>query len=227
MIKAVIFDFDNTLMDFMRMKEVAVKTAVDAMLDAGFDIPREKLKKEIYKIYRKDGIEDQKVLDKTMLKVLGKVDYKILAAGIVGYRRAKEGIMALYPHVHLTLAELMRMGIRMAVISDAPRLPVWMRIVTFHLHHYFDYVVSYEDTGERKPSPKPFKMALDLLKLPADQTLMVGDWLERDIAGAKKVGMKAVFAKYGDTKGDDKSVNPDYTINDIVELIDIIKLENK
>ena len=35
MIKAVIFDFDNTLMDFMRMKKAAVETAVDAMIDAG------------------------------------------------------------------------------------------------------------------------------------------------------------------------------------------------
>ena len=35
MIKAVIFDLDNTLTDFMRMKENAVDAAVDAMVDAG------------------------------------------------------------------------------------------------------------------------------------------------------------------------------------------------
>ena len=40
MIKAVIFDIDNTLMDFMRMKRAAVDAAVDAMIDAGLAIPK-------------------------------------------------------------------------------------------------------------------------------------------------------------------------------------------
>ena len=35
MIKGVIFDFDNTLMDFMKMKRAAVEAAVEAMIDAG------------------------------------------------------------------------------------------------------------------------------------------------------------------------------------------------
>ena len=35
MIKAVIFDLDNTLVDFMRMKQAAVAAAVDAMIDCG------------------------------------------------------------------------------------------------------------------------------------------------------------------------------------------------
>jgi putative hydrolase of the HAD superfamily len=43
MIKAVIFDFDNTLMDFMRMKKAAVETAVDAMIDAGLPYKKEEM----------------------------------------------------------------------------------------------------------------------------------------------------------------------------------------
>ena len=37
MIRAVIFDLDNTLTDFMRVKDVAIEAAADAMLDAGLD----------------------------------------------------------------------------------------------------------------------------------------------------------------------------------------------
>jgi len=35
MIKAVIFDLDNTLIDFMKMKEASVNAAIEAMRDAG------------------------------------------------------------------------------------------------------------------------------------------------------------------------------------------------
>ena len=36
MIRAVIFDLDNTLVDFMQMKRLAVRAAVDAMIDAPY-----------------------------------------------------------------------------------------------------------------------------------------------------------------------------------------------
>ena len=34
-IKGVIFDLDNTLLDFMKMKEFAVKSAIKGMIEAG------------------------------------------------------------------------------------------------------------------------------------------------------------------------------------------------
>ena len=54
---------------------------------------------------------------------------------------------------------------------------------------------------------------------------MVGDWAERDIVGAKSVGMKTVFAKYGDTFNT-LTHEGDYEINDVSEIIDIVKKEN-
>ena len=35
MIKAIIFDLDNTLLDFMNMKKMAITAAVDGMVEAG------------------------------------------------------------------------------------------------------------------------------------------------------------------------------------------------
>ena len=55
---------------------------------------------------------------------------------------------------------------------------------------------------------------------------MIGDWAERDMVGASKVGMKTIFARYGDTFGTVES-NADYEVNDIAELIEIVMNENK
>ncbi|MGQ0645054.1 MAG: HAD family hydrolase [Elusimicrobiota bacterium] len=225
MIKAVIFDFDNTLMDFMRAKRAAVEAAAEAMVDSGLDMPKERMVEKIYKVYDKEGIEDQNVFDKVLTQEFGKINYKILAAGIVGYRRAKQGHMALYPHVHIALNDLAKMGIKMVVVSDAPRLQVWMRVVQMGIQHYFDDVVSFDDTGEKKPSPKPFRRALEILGVEAGEVIMIGDWAERDMVGAKAVGMRTCFARYGD-EFNTKASGADYEINDVLELVNIVRREN-
>ena len=225
MIKAIIFDIDNTLMDFMRMKRAAVDAAVDAMIDAGLALPKPEMVEKIFEVYWKEGIEDQNIFDKVLVKEFGHVDYKVLAAGILGYRRAKEGTMVLYPHVKMTLTELLRRGIKMGVISDAPRLPVWLRIVQLGLHHYFDHVITFDDTGERKPSPAPFKKALEVLGVKAAEALMVGDWADRDIKGAKGMGIQTAWAKYGD-EFHTKDSGADFVLTDIVQLLDIVKNQN-
>jgi putative hydrolase of the HAD superfamily len=221
MIKAVIFDLDNTLTDFMRMKENAVDAAVDAMIDAGLRYRPEEIKRKVYEVYEREGIEFQKVFDHALVEMLGEMDFKIHAAGIVGYRRAKEASLVLYPHVKVTLMDLMKRGIRLGVVSDAPRQEAWLRLCYLQLHHMFDFVTTFDDTQERKPSPKPFMRALDYFQLEPPQAIMVGDWPERDITGAGNLGMITVFARYGDTKGLKES-GADYEIDDVFELVDIV-----
>ncbi|MEK6542874.1 MAG: HAD family hydrolase, partial [Elusimicrobiota bacterium] len=129
-------------------------------------------------------------------------------------------------HVHPTLTALAKLGIRMAVVSDAPKLQVWMRIMALSIWHYFDTVVTIDDTGERKPSPKPFKLALERLGVGASETIMIGDWVDRDIVGAKGVGITAVFARYGDEFNTPAETIADYEVQDIAELVDIVNRLN-
>jgi hypothetical protein len=50
---------------------------------------------------------------------------------------------------------------------------------------------------------------------------MVGDWAERDVVGGRSLGMKTVFARYGDTFGTASS-GADYDIDDVFELVGIV-----
>jgi len=222
MIKLVIFDLDNTLTDFVRMKEVSIEAAIQAMIDAGLLVPPDRIRAEILKIYEDEGIEYQKVFNKLLVHLIGDVDYKILAAGIVGYRRAREAALVLYPHVKMTLVQLLSRGLKLAVISDAPRQEAWLRLCYLQLHHMFDMVITYEDTGEYKPSPAPFRMVLDKMGIQPQEALMVGDWPERDIVGAAELGIKTVFARYGDTFGTKES-GADYEIDDAYALVKIVE----
>jgi HAD superfamily hydrolase (TIGR01549 family) len=225
MIRAVIFDLDNTLTDFMKMKRAAIDAAVDGMLDAGLTLPREDVAARIYRVYDREGIEYQQVFDIFLKEALGQIDYKILSSAIVSYRRARDSYLVLYPHVNLTLLELLKRGLKLAVVSDAPRLQAWMRLAQLQLQHLFDTVVAFEDTGERKPSPKPFQRAIEMLAIEPAEAIMVGDWPERDMAGAAKVGIRTAFARYGDTFGTVHS-GADWDLNDVFELVGIVDSVN-
>jgi len=221
LIRAIVFDLDNTLTDFMKMKEAAITAAIDGMIDAGFRLPRQELRERVDAIYREQGLEFQRVFDELLEREFGEVDPKILASGIVAYRRARESALVLYPHAQMTLLELAKRGIRLGVVSDAPRLQVWMRLCSLSLQHVFDAVVTFEDTGERKPAPAPFRAVLRRLGVEPSDALMIGDWAERDVVGAASLGMKTVFARYGDTF-DTKHSGADYDVDDLFDLVKIV-----
>ncbi|MFL2994469.1 MAG: HAD-IA family hydrolase [Candidatus Neomarinimicrobiota bacterium] len=224
-IKGVVFDLDNTLLDFMKMKQVAVRSAIRGMIEAGLEIDEKKSFEDIITLYEKIGWENQKVFDVFLENSIGHVDNKFLAAGIVAYRRAREANLLAYPNVNKTLIKLTKLGMKLAVVSDAPSREAWMRIYYLNLHHFFDVVITFDDSGERKPSAIPFEMALKKLGLKPQSSLMIGDWPERDVVGAKKIGMRTAFAVYGDTFGT-KVSGADWDIKDISELTRIIKKTN-
>ena len=225
MIKGVVFDLDNTLLDFMKMKEFAVKAAIRGMIEAGLKVNEDKSYIEINSIYEEFGWENQKVFDVFLEKSIGHVDNKFLAAGIVAYRRAREANLMAYPNVNKTLMALTKSGIKLGVVSDAPSREAWMRIYYLNLYHYFDVVITYDDSGETKPSPIPFQLALDGMGLRPEETIMIGDWPERDVVGAQQIGMKTAFARYGDTFGTVNS-GADWDLNDIYQLVGIINEHN-
>jgi len=221
MLRAVIFDLDNTLTDFMRMKRVSIKAAIEEMIDAGLNMSPEEATEKLFDIYDREGIEDQRVFDRFLQEEFGEVDPRIHTAAILGYRRGREYTLVLYPHVKKTLLELAKRGLKLVVLSDAPRYQAWSRLCYLQLEHFFDHVITFEDTHVRKPDPAPFKKAIELLEMRPDEVIMVGDWPERDMVGGSTVGIKTVYAKYGDTSGAVVS-GADYEIDDISGLIPIV-----
>ncbi len=225
MIKAIIFDLDNTLMDFMRLKKASCEEAISAMIDSGLRMDKDNALKILFDLYEIYGIEDKEIFQKFLKKTTGKIDHKILANGIVAYRRVKNSYLAPYPGVTSTLLKLKQRGIKLAIVSDAPRLRAWTRLASLRLTDYFDIVVTFDDTKKYKPSPEPFKKALLKLKAKPGETLVVGDWPARDVEGAKKLGMKSCFAKYGAVRRFD-NVKADFVLENIRQLLDIVKDEN-
>lgn len=220
MIKAVLFDLDNTLIDFVRQKTICCKESVKAMIKAGLKADEKEAYTELMALYKPSSYEDPHIFQHYLKKVTGVISQKILSAGIVAYRKIVNELLTPYTGVNETLTKLKARGLKIGVLTDAPRLKAWIRLTTAGLADYFDTVITLGESKKKKPSITPFKKAITELDLKPDEILFVGDNPIRDIRGAKKSGMKTAYAKYGSfIEGDEK---PDYVLDDIKDLLNII-----
>lgn len=225
-IQAVLFDLDNTLVDFMRMKRTASDAAARAMVAAGadFDFSADEAGDILFGDYLAD-IEGDAVFanflrahHRQKLSLSQHHVDRITAAAVNAYLKAKMLQTEPYSGVRRTLVHLTRKGLRLGVLTDAPRFKAYQRLESAGLVDFFEFVLTFTDSGERKPHQKTFRAALDLFGLPPQAVLMVGDWPEKDMAGAKAVGMRTAWAAYG-KPGVPAPPEADFTLASAEELI--------
>lgn len=224
MIKAILFDLDMTLIDFIGMKRIAAHAAAEAMVKAGLRMRKKKAQYELFGIYLKDIEGDYPITN--FLKKFNKYSDRILAAGINAYHKAKYEYLKPYPKVIPALKNLRRMNLKLGIVTDAPRLKAFTRLDEMKIADYFDVVVGWEDTGRTKPSKLPFKKALKLLKLKPSEVMHVGDYPEKDILGAKRAGLISCFASYG-YLGKGKVVWANYKIKKFEDVLELARLLKK
>jgi FMN phosphatase YigB (HAD superfamily) len=96
-----------------------------------------------------------------------------------------------------TLRALRTYGLLLGCVTDR-----WYGGLSFRedlrqlgLLEYFapEAIIVSADCGKRKPHPTPFCQAMAVLNVSAEETAMVGDFLSRDIAGAKRLQMAAIW----------------------------------
>jgi len=219
MFKAVLFDLDNTLLDFLTFKKETAKSASKAMIKQGLPASEIEVYGKIFSIYDEKGIEYQKTFHDVVVQYDLEINLaeKIQQAGILAYLSKKFEVLKPYPMVKPTLLKLRNKGLTLGIVSDGPRNKVWQRLIITGLENEFDFVVTHSDTQEFKPHPSPFTLALKNLGVLPDAVLFVGDNPGRDIKGAKAVGMRTCLAKYGQTfKSTDIA---DYEIEKFEELL--------
>ncbi len=223
MLQAVVFDLDNTLVNFWAFKKEASREAAKAMVAAGLPMSAERAEALIFNIYKTHGVEYQQTFS-DVIKPFGfekPVFEKIRDAGIVAYLRKKGAVLKPYDGVVETLAELKK-TYRLAVLTDAPREQAHQRLAFTGLAEYFDEVGTFHDTNVMKPGAEPFLSICKKLKVEPAHALMVGDNPARDMKGARDVGMKTCLAKY-DPYFENEGPRSDFEIEKPADLLEVVK----
>jgi YjjG family noncanonical pyrimidine nucleotidase len=87
--------------------------------------------------------------------------------------------------------------------------------------HFFQEVVTSQNSGYKKPDSRIFEYALKKIKAVPHECLMIGDSFQSDIVGATRAGIDAVFFN-PDQRNQDISIKPKYEIQDLGELKGIL-----
>lgn len=116
----------------------------------------------------------------------------------------------------------LRQAHRLGVVSDIwSRNDLYLReFARAGIRELFDVIVFSSDYGRLKPSPYLFHKAIEAFAVERTKIVFVGDSLTRDIAGAKAVGLSAVWINPGQEEVEASLPSPDLVIQDLRELLE-------
>ena len=139
------------------------------------------------------------------------------------YVSGSDGGKAPYEDAADVLAELRRRGFLLATVTNRAfgrdRFRADLRDAGLDIG--WDAESVSVEVGHLKPHPAPFEHALDILQVPADAALMVGNSLAEDIAGAQRLGIATAWRR---SQPDAEGIQPDYVFDELSELLTLPRL---
>jgi len=138
------------------------------------------------------------------------------------YRAASRFRLQPYPGVVDTIVQL-HAKYHLAAISDAQTVHAIPELHAVGLSGYFDPILVSGDCGYRKPNERLFTAALTAMKMKPSEVLYVGNDMYRDVYGAQRIGIKAIFIKSNQGTQEKEGVQPDYIIYKFSEVLNAIR----
>ena len=213
-IKGVLFDFDGTLGNttnliittFRRtIKHFLNKEIPDSEIVATFGLP--------------------------LKECLAKFDPQQADAMVTYYRdynfAKHDELIRSFPTVKEGLADLYKAGIPVAVVTSKTNEMAGRGLDCLDIHKYISGIVGCYDCQKHKPDPEPMLRGAELLKMPPENCLCVGD-SPFDLLSGKGAGCTTVLVDWSlyDRKKFFALIQPDYTIKALKDLLPIITQSN-
>jgi HAD superfamily hydrolase (TIGR01509 family) len=219
-IEAILFDWNNTLVQF---------TWDDDLLEAGHRAGLEAAGSdqdvsEFTERYRGLVLNDATPADDygTLLRELGVADpERFMDAEHEVWRPAHEALGS----AQALLDSLRSRGIKTGLVATSwpdPARLLRADVESFGLTEQFDVIVFSEEVGFRKPQPEIFLFALAQLGVDPENAMFVGDRLDTDVQGAAQVGMatvQALWFRADDTPG----IEPDFMAFTPMDVLNAVR----
>ena len=149
------------------------------------------------------GVHDQKLADTFCREALSRIPTK---------NHTIPGAVELLEYLHPRY--------RMFILSNGFKELQSRKMKTAGLTGYFDDIILSEDIGINKPHPELFEHALKETGSRLEESIMIGDMFETDIAGAANIGMQQIYFNPKHKIG--LPFTPTYEVNDLLEIKEIL-----
>lgn len=223
MIKAVVFDLDDTLI------------SEHEYIRSGFNVVAHELSVK-YQLLQEDVFlklmnlfqESPKNVFNRLLDFY-QVDYTIeeIKELIAIYRHHLPNI-SLYEDAKFILNQLSEKSLKLGIITDGYQVTQRNKLLSLGIDAYFDSIVVTDELGREfwKPHARPYELIKAQLGVEFNEMIYIGDNVSKDFVTAKKLGINTIHIKrdegvYIDLKYDE-DYQADYQINSLEQVIDFI-----
>lgn len=219
MLKAVLFDWGDTLMEFVYAPELVAaghRAGLAAIGREGLPELTEHFREEYEPLFWVPGTIDEIEYPQLVRRLLGDfgigVDDGELDRFLEAEHVAWDPARRLAANTPPLLEALRERGLKLGLVSNAFD-PGWLLhrdLRHMGLEERLDFSVFSSEVGLRKPHPAIFERALETLGVEPENALFVGDRLFEDIRGAAELGMTTVQALWYRADEHPDGAEPDY-----------------
>lgn len=209
-IRAVLFDFDDTLQD----REAAYRSYCAAFLAEFFPgLPAAEQARRVDEMEARieGGYRRREEYFPELIALWGWADHPPVEELCRHFIERYGEHVALFPDAVPTAERLRARGYLLGVVSNGPSILQNKKLDTAGIRDLFDVIAVSGDYGVHKPDRRLFDIAAQKLGVPNEACLFVGDHPVNDIQGALGAGMHAVWMNYGSFAGQRTEGVPEIT----------------
>lgn len=118
------------------------------------------------------------------------------------------------------LLEYLRPKYNMYILSNGFQELQSYKMRTAGIDKYFDDIILSEEIGVNKPNPRLFEYALQKSGAMLEESIMIGDMFETDIAGAANIGMEQIY--FNPKKKENCIFTPTYMVTGLLQIKEIL-----
>jgi HAD superfamily hydrolase (TIGR01549 family) len=241
LIKGIIFDLGETLLQLTRPWPVVSREGAEAM--TRWYLKKKHIKLDAHRLidtFLAQRDADEQEAEETQMEILAQESLKKALQAIDAPATAQAVIepalkiyfapeeAAFYPLAEAveTVKRLHRQGYRLGLYSNATDDPLVQRLINRNrLRPWLSPTFSSAGWRWRKPRPEPFQLIAQRWGLKPSEMVMVGDTLKADILGAQQSGMWSILVTMNESASNKnyRHIQPTATAGHLAALPDIIR----
>ena len=240
-IRHILFDLGGTLMysrgDWAPVFERADQAITDKLREHHIKLDTKIFRARLHQYYEQRDRDFQETtyhfVLRELLKELGytEVAESVLRSALDAMFSVTQKNWSLEDDAVVTIQKLKSNKYNLGIFSNAgDDKDVQELIESFSIRSHFDFVLTSAACYYRKPHARAFEIALAQWSIEPEEAVMIGDSLEADVYGAKKLRMQTIWltrrAQFDTDERAAQRIQPDFSLNDLNELLPTLEQIN-